>query len=188
MSTTVKPSNPTLLFMLHELPSLVAISHSKIMNTEQRCVNMVHETERYAQYTVQFKYGTEMIFWQLLDIWHFSLILGAFSNGLQFPLMKDRLPSFCIQSAVINHFRFHNVTSNHYTECYNTISELHSCIGTTKPSVASWLSTSMNFNPLQSTVKCRNVLVKHKNKTVFSNKVTPKHNKQYKSTSMNSIH
>jgi hypothetical protein len=68
----------------------------------------------------------------------------------------------------------------HQTITLNVTTLFQSCMGTTKPSVASWLSTSMNFNPLQSTVKCMNVLVKHKNKTVFSNKVTSKHNKQYK--------
>ena len=62
--TTVKPSNPTHLFALHTLPSLVAISHSKIMNTDQRRVNMLHETEQYAHCTVQ--------------IWHRNDILTAF--------------------------------------------------------------------------------------------------------------
>jgi len=75
----------------------------------------------------------------------------------------------------------------HQTITLNVTTLFQSCTSTTK-TAASWLSTSMNCNPLQSTVKRMNVLVKHKNKIVFSSKVTSKHNKQYKSTSMNSIH
>jgi hypothetical protein len=52
------------LFVLHALSSLVVISHSKIMNPEQRCVNMLHATEQYVHCTVQ--------------IWHRNDILTAF--------------------------------------------------------------------------------------------------------------
>ena len=102
--TAVKPSNPTHLLVLHELPSLVAISHSKIHEHRTKMCKYApwDWTVHIVHCTVQIWHRNDILtaFWYLI---FFFLILGAFSNCLQFLLMKDRLLSFCVKSSVIHH-------------------------------------------------------------------------------------
>lgn len=94
------PPNPHVYLYFMQFPALRPSGIQKSW-TQNKDV-YICSTRLNSMYIVQLKYGTDKIFWQLSDIWHFSLILGAFSNCLQFPWMKDRL-CFCVQSSVIHH-------------------------------------------------------------------------------------
>ena len=106
-------------------------------------------------YTVRFKHGTETITWQLSDIWQFPLVLVAFTISFTASLnkFKNETDYYAFIYSPLSSITYclHSVPSNHYSESYNAICDLHKW-----NKIICWVQTEQDYDEFQPyTVHCQ---------------------------------